>query len=109
MESPNTSRGDLPIRRRRQILALVVPLACLAAWGVCQVGLARGDDGPGGKGAPDARIEPRADQGATTWTTAVRPKPLTWRVKMGLDWLVSHQLPGGGWGDGDQMIQMLKG
>jgi hypothetical protein len=40
------------------------------------------------------------------WTTAVEPKPLSWRVQMGLDWLVEHQLPGGGWGEGEESARM---
>ena len=46
------------------------------------------------------------DQGSKTWTTAVEPKPLSRNVKKGLDWLVEHQLPGGGWGQGEESAQM---
>ncbi len=94
------------MRCRRQVPALVVPLACLVAWGVSRVGLARSDDLPGRKPeAPAARAERRADLGAMAWTTAVEPNALSPSVKNGLDWLVAHQLSSGGWGEGDAMMQ----
>ncbi len=86
---------------RRQFLAMVVPLACFAAWGVSRVGLARVQDDPG-RGEQVA--EARADLGPKTWTTAVEPKPLSPSVRKALDWLVEHQLPGGGWGEGDVSV-----
>ena len=43
------------------------------------------------------------------WTTAVEPKPLSPSVKKGLDWLVDHQLPGGGWGEGDLVRERFAG
>jgi hypothetical protein len=90
------------MRHRRRFLVWVVPLACLVAWGISRVGLAQGGDDPGrSREAPGARTERRADRGATTWTTADAPKPLSGRVQQGLGWLVEHQLPGGGWGDGE--------
>jgi hypothetical protein len=97
------------MRCRRQVPALVVPLACLVAWGVSRVGLARSDDLPGRKPeAPAARAERRADLGAMAWTTAVEPKALSPSVQKGLDWLVAHQLKSGGWdeGEGDAMMQV---
>ena len=50
-----------------------------------------------------------ADRGATTWTTADAPKPLSGRVQQGLGWLVEHQLPGGGWGEGDLVRERFAG
>src|SRR5689334_19027078 len=103
MESPNTSRGGVAMRHRRHFLALAVSLACLVAWGVSRAGLERVGDDPGRPvKAPDAPAGSRADRGAKTWTTAVEPKPLSPNVKKGLDWLVEHQLPGGGWGEGEE-------
>jgi hypothetical protein len=85
-------------------------MACIVGWGVSRVGLARVGDEPGGKEkAAAARAESRADQGTKTWTTAVEPKPLSANVKKGLDWLVEHQLPGGGWGEGEESAQMRGG
>src|SRR5215469_15831799 len=90
------------MRRRRQLLALILPLACVAAWGVSRVGFARVDDDPGRpEKAPDARTERGSDPGAKTWTTAVEPKPLSRQVRRGLEWLVEHQLPSGAWGEGE--------
>ncbi len=95
---------------RRQTLAVVLSLLCLAAWGIGRVGLARGDDGAGRKpDAPADRAERRADRGPITWKTAVEPKPLSPSVKMGLDWLVEHQLPDGGWTEGEQLPEMGAG
>ena len=37
-----------------------------------------------------------------TWATAVQPKPLSARVKRGLDWLVQTQHKSGGWGQGEE-------
>src|SRR5271155_3799662 len=99
IESSNTSRGGFPVRRRRQFLALVVPLACLSAWGISRVGFAQVDDDPGRpERASDTRPQGRDTQGAKTWTTAVAPKPLSRHVRSGLEWLLEHQLPSGGWG-----------
>src|SRR5262245_44236104 len=107
MESPCTSRGGISMRHRRHFVALVVSLSCLVAWGVSRVGLARVGDEPGGKEkAATARAESGADRGASAWTTAVEPKPLSRNVKKGLDWLVEHQLAGGGWGEGEESAQM---
>ncbi len=95
------------MRGRRQFLTLVVSLGCLVAWGVSRVGLARVEDEPGRQEkAAAAKAESRADPGPKTWTTAVEPKPLSRNVKKGLDWLVEHQLPSGGWGEGEESANM---
>jgi hypothetical protein len=91
---------------RRYFPVLVVSLAGLIAWGVSRVGFARADDEPGGKAK--ALVVP-VDRDAATWTTAVEPKPLSRNVKKGLDWLVEHQLPSGGWGEGEEAVQMRQG
>src|SRR4051794_36260165 len=110
MESPSTSRGGMSMTHRRLFLALVVPLTGLITWGVSWAGLVRVGDEPGRPAkAPDAPAESRADPGGKTWTTAIDPKPLSRNVKKGLDWLVEHQIPGGGWGEGDESAQMRGG
>jgi hypothetical protein len=96
------------MRRRRRIFSLIVPLACLTAWWASRAGPARGDDVPGRRPrAADSRAEPRTDRGATTWTATVEPKPLSRPVRRGLEWLVEHQLPGGGWGGSEVSGQMV--
>ncbi len=40
------------------------------------------------------------------WTTAVEPKPLSEQVLRGLDWLVKNQDASGGWGQGEESLQM---
>jgi hypothetical protein len=96
------------MRRRRRIFSLIVPLACLTAWWASRAGPVRGDDVPGRRPrAADSRAEARTDRGAATWTTAVEPKPLSRPVRGGLEWLMEHQLPGGGWGGGEVSGQML--
>jgi hypothetical protein len=44
--------------------------------------------------------------GSPAWTTAVPPKPLSANVNRGLAWLVEHQLPGGGWSQGEESPHM---
>ncbi len=43
---------------------------------------------------------------AVTWKTSVKPKPISNNVQMGVQWLLAHQLPNGGWGQGDEAPQM---
>jgi hypothetical protein len=81
---------------RRRLLALVLaPTFAVAA----------DEPRPSDKPAPPA-TEAKPDRPAQAWTTAVEPKPLSPTVKKGLDWLVEHQLPGGGWGQGEESAQM---
>src|SRR5262249_43813152 len=95
------------MRLQLRFLVLVLPLACLVAWGVSRLNLARGADEPGRqKQAPDGKTESRVGQASKTWTTAVEPKALSRSVKKGLDWLVEHQLSGGGWGEGEESPYM---
>jgi hypothetical protein len=98
------------MKRRLRCLALVAPLACLVAWGVSRFDLARAEDEPGRQEqAADGKPAPRPDAAPKTWTTAVEPKPLSPSVKKGLDWLVEHQLPSGGWGEGEESRNMRGG
>jgi hypothetical protein len=62
---------------------------------------------------PDAKAEPEAqgaevkrDERAPGWTTAVTPKPLSKSLKRGLDWLAGTQNRDGGWGQGDESVNM---
>lgn len=48
----------------------------------------------------------RHQAGAAGWKLAVKPKALSAQVEKGLSWLVAHQLPSGGWGQGDESAQM---
>jgi hypothetical protein len=72
--------------------------------------------------ASGALDEPRASEPQTpkpaeanervapgAWTTAVDPKPLSANVRRGLGWLAEHQLPSGGWGQGDEAAGMRGG
>jgi len=89
------------------VLVLIAPLACLAVLGITRLDLARAADEPRRQDqTPDGKTQSRVDQGSRAWTTAIEPKPLSRNVKRGLDWLVEHQLPGGGWGQGDESAQM---
>lgn len=55
------------------------------------------------------------ERGATTtdpnpsWTTAVEPKPLSSAARRGLAWLVATQHSDGGWGQGEESIEMRGG
>ena len=57
-----------------------------------------GDGRPAGDGTQSATVP--------AWKHAVKAKSLSSQVNQGLDWLVAHQLPGGGWGQGDESAQM---
>ena len=95
------------MRRQLRFLVLVASLAFLVPWGVSRLKLVRGADEPGRQDQnPDGKTQAGVGQGSKTWTTAVEPKPLSRNVKKGLDWLVEHQLPGGGWGQGEESAQM---
>jgi hypothetical protein len=57
---------------------------------------------------PQSTVETPSKPGdaAPAWTTAVEPKPLSENVRKGLAWLAEHQLPGGGWSQGEESPQM---
>jgi hypothetical protein len=95
------------MRRKLRFLVLVASLAFLVPFGVSRLRLVRGADEPGRQDQnPDGKTTMGVGQGSKTWTTAIEPKPLSRNVKKGLDWLVEHQLPGGGWGQGEESAQM---
>jgi hypothetical protein len=87
---------------RRIMLRLVfaAPLALPIAWVASRPLAVGAADEPAAKG-----VDAVADR-TTAWTTAVEPKPLGANVKKGLDWLVEHQLRGGGWGQGEESANM---
>ena len=78
------------MRRRLLCLALASP-AVLVGWVLVS------------RNIPASAAEPVDKRG---WTTAVEPKPLAPAVLKGLGWLAEHQLPGGGWGQGEESAQM---
>ncbi len=93
--------------RRLRFLVLGAPLACLVAWGVTRLEPARAADEPRRQSQnPDDNTQSRVDHGSKAWTMAVEPKPMSPNVKKGLHWLVEHQLPGGGWAEGEESVQM---
>ncbi len=95
------------MRRQLRFLVFAAPLACLVARGVTRLEFVRAADEPKRQDStPDDTTRSRVDQGSKGWTTAIDAKPLSRNVKKGLDWLVEHQLAGGGWGQGEESAQM---
>ncbi len=81
------------MRRRLLCLALASP-AVVFGWGLFSgITLA----------SPEEPVPPRDKPG---WTTAVEPKPLSPAALKGLGWLAEHQLPSGGWGQGEESANM---
>jgi hypothetical protein len=81
------------MRRRLLCLALASP-AVVVGWGLfSRITL----------GSPGEPTPPVDKPG---WTTAVEPKPLSPAVLKGLGWLAEHQLPSGGWGQGEESANM---
>lgn len=56
---------------------------------------------------PQARATPPPE--AKPARAVMQPKPLGAAVEKGLAWLVEHQLPNGGWGQGEESTQMGMG
>ncbi len=54
---------------------------------------------------PPARAEAQAGK-ASAWAPVVNAKPLGEHVRKGLGWIVEHQLPSGGWGQGEESAGM---
>jgi hypothetical protein len=95
------------MKRQLRFLVLVASFAFLVPLGVSRLKFVQAGDEPGRQDQnPDGKTRAGVGQGSKTWTTAVDPKPLSRNVKKGLDWLVEHQLPGGGWGQGEESAQM---
>ena len=90
------------MRKSLHVMALASPLLLPLGWGLIHVSAVATED-PVSKPAEKAGPADDAKPGATSagWTTAVAPKPLTGNVNKGLAWLAEHQLPGGGWGEGE--------
>ena len=95
------------MKRHLRFLVLVASLAFLVPWGISRLPIVRGADEPGRKDpGREGKTGPGVGAGSKTWTTAVEPKPLSQNANKGLAWLVEHQLPGGGWGQGEESAQM---
>jgi len=95
------------MKRYRHLLIMVVPAIGLLAWGASRLAPVRAADEPGKQPqTSEGKSDSKTNQASKFWTTAVPPKPLSASVKKGLDWLVEHQLAGGGWGEGEESLQM---
>src|SRR5207249_5278855 len=100
---PEPATEVIPMRKTLLCLTLASPLAFLLGWGALRTAVMGEEPKPPDR--PTTKTEAKdasgvPDRTSKTWTTAVEPKPLGTNVKKGLDWLVEHQLPGGGWGQG---------
>ena len=62
--------------------------------------------GPAKTGSKTDPTNPTGPDVALVKRTAVEPKSLSATVDKGLTWLAQHQLPSGGWGQGDESQQM---
>jgi hypothetical protein len=101
-------REEEVIAMRRHLLILgALGSLVLLGWAATQPGAIGAADKPEPAARRDSRTTENkpADTGKT-WTTAVDPKELSGNVRKGLGWLAEHQLPGGGWGQGEESAQM---
>lgn len=89
------------MNRRRRPLTYSAILA-LAALGLPLA--AQSSDPPAALAAPPAPLAPQPAEIA--WSSAVAPKALSNQVLNGLAFLVKHQLPDGGWGQGEESANM---
>ena len=95
------------MRRQLRFMVFVAPLAWLVAPGVTRLDFVWAADEPRQQDqTPGGKAQPAVGPDSKAWTTAAPPKPLSRNVKKGLDWVVEHQLPGGGWGQGEESAQM---
>jgi len=95
------------MRTRLIYVAMLPPLAVLFGWTVLRVDAIGAGDDSKPPATPTSAVSPtNPDRSSRTWTTAVEPKPLGTHVLKGLDWLIKHQLEGGGWGQGEESAAM---
>ena len=102
------------MKKSLMVSALACPPALLLAWATTRPAPAGAAQDPA---LPPASMRAKAraatdakpSREASAWTTAVEPKPISKEVKKGLDWLVEHQLPSGGWGQGEESVHMRGG
>jgi hypothetical protein len=94
------------MRRRVLCLALALPSALLAGWGAFRVEAGGSDEPRPSSNGRETPASQSTGRSSGTWTTAVVPKPLSAQVKKGLDWLVEHQHPDGGWSQGEESSAM---
>jgi hypothetical protein len=94
------------MRKHLLVFAVSAPLALwggaaaeLVAVGAADEPKTTGEQSP--KGA-----EAKPGDAPKTWTTAVEPKELSPNVRKGLGWLAEHQLASGGWGQGEESVNM---
>jgi hypothetical protein len=57
-------------------------------------------------GAGFARAEVGTETATNVTRKVVEARPISQEVSKGLGWLIGHQLPGGGWGQGEESSQM---
>jgi len=62
-----------------------------------------------GSAPAPAAPESAKDKPAPAKPAKITPKPLSDNVNKGLAWIVKHQLPGGGWSQGEESARMGKG
>lgn len=67
------------------------------------------EQAPSVEAAPIVIGECEGPAGLGGFTFAVEPKPLSAEVERGLDWIVAHQLADGGFGQGEESVDMGTG
>ena len=82
--------------------SLLLSLASAGALVTAAVVAAQADEPPPGLAAPLAPFAPAQ----IAWSPSVAPKALSTHVERGLTFLVKHQLPDGGWGQGEESANM---
>lgn len=93
--------------RKHLRFAALAPLVAVVGWYALRPGVIGAADEP--RPAAQGRDEhpaPKGPRNRDAWTTAVEPKALSPNAKNGLGWLAEHQLKSGGWGQGEESVQM---